>query len=553
MTRAPRSRPPGARRRPSAARRLLLVPAVALVALGAPAVALDGTPAPVPGSVTVPLALPEVVGPGVQAETRIAADVVGVTWKGDPAAEFRVEVRRKRSGPWTPAATVGAADVRPDDGSPDARAATGRPNASEPVWVARAEQVRITVVQGTVGGLALTAVTANPGQAPSGSAGALAGGFGTPGDRFAFALALVLAGGILAAVAAGWSPWRSRRTVALLGVIGLVAVTACAPSPPPSPNPVVASQPAMTLRASWGPDLAWKDVPDCAAGPEYADDVDFLVVHHTVNSNTYGPSESRTMVRAIWRYHVETLGFCDIAYNFVIDRFGQIFEGRRGGVDRAVVAAHAGGFNRGSSGVALLGDFTAVQPSTEAWNALVSLLAWKASAHRKDPAAGFTATSAGGGGARWPAGTPVSFPNRIVGHRDLGATACPGNAFYPRLAELRTAVQPRVGWLGPAPAAGPAGAAVPSTIPSTTPTTTPTTLRPTSTAAPSVSPSTSPSTIPSTVPSTTVSTTPSTAPSTAPPTTPPSAPASTPASAPVSTTPSGDETGVPGPAPPNPG
>ncbi len=457
-------------RRPSRARRLLLVPAVALGVLGAPALALDGTPAPPPGSVSVPLAIPEGAGAGAQAVAVVPADLVGVTWKGDPTARFGVEVRRKRAGPWSPAVVVGATDVAPDDGSPDARAAAGRPNASDPVWVGGASQVRVTVETGAVGGVAVAAVTAAPGRAPGGSAGAVGGALVSPGDGDAFALALVLVGALLAAVALGWSPWRSRRVGAGLGVGALLAVAACTPNPPPSPNPVVAAQPAMTMQASWGGDLPWNPDPDCGSGPEYAGDAEFLVVHHTVNSNTYGPDDSRNMVRAIWQYHVRTLGYCDIAYNFVVDRFGQIFEGRRGGVDRAVVAAHAGGFNWASSGVALLGDFTSVQPSPEAWNALVDLLAWKASVHRRDPATGFSTTSAGSGGARWPAGTPVSFPNRIVGHRDLGFTACPGDVFYPRLAALRAAVQPRVGWLGPAP--GAAASVGPSSSPTgSTPTT----------------------------------------------------------------------------------
>jgi hypothetical protein len=78
---------------------------------------------------------------------------------------------------------------------------------------------------------------------------------------------------------------------------------------------------------------------------------------------------------------------------------------------------------------------------------MVGLLAWKLSLHHVDPSKGFTATS-GGAGARWPAGTVVSFPNAIVGHRDLWPTECPGNALFPRLGELRAAVQPQIGWEG---------------------------------------------------------------------------------------------------------
>lgn len=439
------------------ARRLLLIPAAGLLLLGTPALALDGASTPLPTSIEVPLALPDAAGPGAQATATTPADLVGVKWTGDPEAEFSVEVRRAGSAHWEPAATLGGDDLGPDDGSPDARSALRSrdgANVSEPVWVENSAQVRVTVVNGTVADVSVEAVTADAGRAPSGSAGALGVSLPDTPDRFGYAVALVLAGVVLGAVAVGWSPWRSRRQVALAGVLALVGLTACVPDPPPSPNATTPPQPAIIMQSQWGPDLPWNPSEDCAPGPEYAGDVNFMVVHHTVNSNTYGPSDSRNMVRAIWSYHVNTLGYCDIAYNFVIDKYGQIFEGRRGGIDKAVVAAHTGGFNRDSSGVALLGRFDPrdAEPNPQvtpaAWNALVDLIAWKLSVHKKNPADGFTATS-GGAGSRWPEGTTVSFPNRIVGHIDLWPTACPGANMYSRMAELRNAVQPKVGWDGP--------------------------------------------------------------------------------------------------------
>ncbi|MFM8302871.1 MAG: N-acetylmuramoyl-L-alanine amidase [Actinomycetota bacterium] len=432
----------------SIARRLLLIPAAVLVMLGAPAFALGPSPAPPPRSTEVRLGLPDGAAPGARAQAGVPADLVGVKWTGDTDAQFKIEVLRGNSGRWDAVGTFGGDDLGPDAGSPDARAALRArdgANISEPVWVKGAADVRVTVVRGTVAGVAVEAVTSANEGAPGGSAGAL--GFSVPAapDGFGYAIALVVSGGVLAAIALGWAPWRSRRQLAVVAVLAVVALTACTPMPPPSPNPAVAPQPAITLRSSWGPDLPWNPSADCAGGPQYSDDVNFTVVHHTVNSNTYAAGDSRAMVRAIWSYHVNTLGYCDIAYNFIVDNFGQIFEGRQGGTDRPVIGAHTGGFNRDSSGAALLGNFTSVQPPAAAWNALVDLLAWKLSVHTKNPADGFTATSAGYG-ARWPAGTTVSFPNRIVNHRDLWPTACPGDAFAPRLDELRTAVQPKVGW-----------------------------------------------------------------------------------------------------------
>jgi len=452
-----------------AARRLLLIPAVGFLMLGAPALALDSTPAPPPSTTDVPLALPTDAAAGTRAEANAPADLVGVRWSGDAQAEFKVEVQRPGSARWEDAGTLGGDDIGPDADSPDARSsvvARDGANVSEPVWVGDATDVRVTVVNGVTDAVSVVAVTSESQGAPSGSAGAL-GPLSLPDgpDRFGFAIALVLGGVLLGAVAVGWSPWRSRRQIALLAVLALAVLAACDPPPPPSPNATNAPQPPITMRSSWGPDLPWNPSPDCAPGPTVATSVKFAVVHHTVNSNTYGPNDSRAMVRAIWAFHTNPSGwnYCDIAYNFLVDRYGQIFEGRMGGIDKAVVAAHAGGFNTSSTGVALIGSFSTEQPPQAQWSSLVDLLAWKLSLHHVDPSAGFTTTAGSFSGSKFAAGASVSFPNAIVGHQDVDFTECPGAAFYPRLAELRSAVQPKIGWDGYAPTT-----TTTTTVPSTT-------------------------------------------------------------------------------------
>jgi hypothetical protein len=431
-------------------RRLLVIPAVGLVLVGAPALAWDQPEPPAPTTTDVPMvsALDAEAGSAWSAEADVAANLVGVEWSGDPETEFTVEVRND-DGEWKAVGTVGAVDVAPDPGSPDARSAAHRvgvANTSEPLWIGNADVVRITASTGAVSDVTLAAVSAPAAHAPKGSAGALGSPLASGPDRFGYGLVLVLGGLALGAIAVGWSPWRSRRRAALAAVTGLVVLAACDPAPP-APSTVGPSQPAITTHAQWGPGLNWNPSPDCAPGPTIAPDMKFAVVHHTVNANSYGASESAAIVRAIWQYHVGTLNYCDIAYNFLVDKYGQIFEGRMGGIDKSVVAAHTGGFNTGSTGAAFIGDYTSEQPTVAGWNAMVSLLAWKLSLHHVDPSKGFTATS-GGAGARWPAGTVVSFPNAIVGHRDLWPTACPGDAFYPRMGELRNAVQPQIGWDG---------------------------------------------------------------------------------------------------------
>jgi uncharacterized protein with LGFP repeats len=87
------------------------------------------------------------------------------------------------------------------------------------------------------------------------------------------------------------------------------------------------------------------------AAPEYSSTVKAAVIHHTGQTNRYAPSESAALIRADYLYHVRTRGWNDIGYNFLVDRYGRVFEGRYGGVTRAVLGAHAGGFNTYTTGV----------------------------------------------------------------------------------------------------------------------------------------------------------------------------------------------------------
>ena len=85
----------------------------------------------------------------------------------------------------------------------------------------------------------------------------------------------------------------------------------------------------------------------CDAGTRvYDNGIRAAVVHHTAGSNDYAPQDSAGIVRSIYEYHTRTLGWCDIAYNALVDKYGQVFEGRAGGMDKPVEGSHTGGFNR---------------------------------------------------------------------------------------------------------------------------------------------------------------------------------------------------------------
>lgn len=189
----------------------------------------------------------------------------------------------------------------------------------------------------------------------------------------------------------------------------------------------------VVTRAGWGADESIR-----CSEPEYDDEVRAVALHHTAEANDYSPADSPAIVRGIYAYHAQTLGWCDIGYHALVDRFGQVFEGRAGGLDRPVIGAHAGGFNRRTSSIAMMGTYTGQQPGEAQRDALSDYLDWKLSVHDLDPTGETTLTSEGGGTSRHPSGTEVRVPV-MLGHRDVGDTACPGDDGYALLPGLRSA------------------------------------------------------------------------------------------------------------------
>jgi hypothetical protein len=171
--------------------------------------------------------------------------------------------------------------------------------------------------------------------------------------------------------------------------------------------------------------------------PRYAPALQFALVHHTVNSNAYSCNQSASIVRGIEVYHVQGNGWDDIGYNFLVDACGQVFEGRYGGIMKNVVGAHSQGFNTGSVGVAMIGNYGRTTPSKAAQDALVKLLAWRLDVAHVDPAA--TVVYKSGGNSKFRAGTRVKL-NDISAHRDTYLTECPGNALYSLVPSIRTRV-----------------------------------------------------------------------------------------------------------------
>ncbi|MFE1733667.1 N-acetylmuramoyl-L-alanine amidase [Streptomyces bacillaris] len=214
-----------------------------------------------------------------------------------------------------------------------------------------------------------------------------------------------------------------------------------APSPTATPSPTTTTPsiptPPITSRAGWGAD---ESISPEAPGYLPGGKVKAVVVHHTAESNTYTCEQAPAVVRAIYAYHVKQLGWKDIGYNFLVDKCGTVYEGRKGGVDRPVMGAHAYGFNAETAGISVLGTYTDAAPSQAAMASVAQVAAWKLGQYGVSPTSTTNLTAGDSGrnyfGKTWAKGAQLSFPT-VHGHRDGYNTQCPGNAFYNQLPTIR--------------------------------------------------------------------------------------------------------------------
>jgi hypothetical protein len=330
-------------------------------------------------------------------------DLVGATWQAgtyDPRTT-RMEVRVHRGSGWGDWQELEPTDTGADGGSADAlRAARlhGDVQTAEPMWVGNADGFEARVV----------ASSSSP--TPAGPAA-------LPDD-----LEVVLVDG-------GSSNADAVRERDVL----LRSSTAEAS----------AGRPEILTRADWGADESLRR-SICPDGPDYSSTVRMGFVHHTDGTNGYSRSDVPSILRGIYAYHVRANGWCDVGYNFLIDRFGRIWEGRYGGITKAVLGAHTGGFNTNSFGTSLIGDFTGTAPSSAMLDAVERLFAWKLSRYYRDPL-GMSKLIAGSfSGSRFDEGSTVTF-DTVSGHRDADYTTCPGASAYRTLGDVRTGIKQAMG------------------------------------------------------------------------------------------------------------
>lgn len=209
----------------------------------------------------------------------------------------------------------------------------------------------------------------------------------------------------------------------------------------------IPGRPTIQPRSAWATRDWASGNETCGDGPLLARNVDVVIVHHTVTTNSYSADQVPALMRGIYRTHVDINGWCDIAYNFMVDRFGQIWEARSGGVDQPIISGATKGFNTASASVAVLGQFQSganppsAAPGQGVLDAIASLASWKLGLHGVDPAGTvwIKSRTSATSGLKFANGTWVNVP-AIVGHRDLGLTSCPGSRLYPSLPSIRATV-----------------------------------------------------------------------------------------------------------------
>ncbi|MGA1146565.1 MAG: SpoIID/LytB domain-containing protein [Candidatus Nanopelagicales bacterium] len=205
-----------------------------------------------------------------------------------------------------------------------------------------------------------------------------------------------------------------------------------------------AVMPTIISRAEWGADESLR-----RGSPQYAPTIKAAFVHHTASRNNYTPEQAAKQVRNLYSYFTKGLRYSDMGYNFLVDRFGRLYEGRAGGLDQSVVGGHTAGFNDSTFAISAIGNFHKETPPADQMAAIVdsisSLTAWKLAMNHRDPNGTITLVSdSDRGTSRY---RPGEATNALVigGHGDIGKTSCPGRHLEPQLPAIRAATTAKMG------------------------------------------------------------------------------------------------------------
>ncbi len=234
---------------------------------------------------------------------------------------------------------------------------------------------------------------------------------------------------------AAWFGSSARLQIRVRGRVRDLKAIVVKPGPDPTLRGaarVNAAQPAIVPRAAWGADEKLR-----TGRPAIAPRVVAAVIHHTATPNGYGSNQVAGIIRSLYLYQTRGNGLADLSFNYLVDAQGRVYEGRYGGIDQNVVGSHTAGFNAGTTGIALIGNFTRSSPAAKQVQSLNTLLAWRLDIGHIDPKSRVTLTSEGN--ERFAKGKTVTFP-AIFAHRDAGSTDCPGDGVYSKIGQIRAAV-----------------------------------------------------------------------------------------------------------------
>ena len=400
----------------------------------------------------VPSILPAATDP--QADAALLTDplevdrffVAGFTWTGgaDLPDGVRIYLRVRENGSWSPWYLSEAADSGRDD--------RATPGTGEFV-TGGADAIQASVVGSSLpAGLKLALVPSRPQGEEVLDADDLKTTEAAPTPVIEDASAAENRGTQVdpAAMALPASPVPVTQPAA-----ASVAAPATVPVVAPAATTANGLPVAVTTRAEWGANASYM-----SWDPEYAR-AGHVVVHHTAGTNSYSAGQSASIVRGIYYYHAVVLDWGDIGYNFLVDKFGTVFEGRSGSVaapaGRMSIGAHARGVNTGTMGISMMGDYSTVSPSDAQLSSVGKMAGWflkRAGISDVTGWAGLHVWTT----ERYQAGSTISMP-RILGHRDVGYTTCPGNVGYSKLGTIRAIAEAQ----GSSPQGGSSGA--PSTVP----------------------------------------------------------------------------------------
>ena len=399
-----------------------------------------------------PLILPVATDP--QADAILLTDplevdrflVAGFTWAGGPDLPegVRIYLRVRENGTWSPWYLNEAADAGRDDRT---TSGTGE------FVTGGADAIQASVVGGSLPvGLKLALVPSRPQGERVLDADELKTTEAAPTPVIEDAVAQPQAGrsGALESPAELTGQSVSAVTTRLITPASFsTAETAARPaSTVPAALPVATSANGLpvpvTTRAEWGANASYM-----SWDPDYAS-AGHVVVHHTAGTNNYSAGQSASIVRGIYYYHAVTLDWGDIGYNFLIDKYGTVFEGRSGSVaapaGRMSVGAHARGVNTGTMGLSMMGDYSSISPSDAQLSSVGKMAGWflkRAGIMDANGWAGLHVWTT----ERYQAGSTISMP-RILAHRDVGYTSCPGDVGYSRLGTIRTIAQQQISGSG---------------------------------------------------------------------------------------------------------